>query len=167
VGGVRCEDLVIGDEMASRARHDGSQPRQELESRRSFIAASSNGLPSPPSPRPANAFRASSSTIPDNWPSCTLSYALHRSHPPTLSPAKSIRTSSPPSVAPRSNTAWPPFDTTSPSCAPKAWSGVGPPPPPQERGYDRGWREHCEHLRDSIGFAKCTTSESSAGAVEN
>ena len=20
------------------------------------------------------------------------------------------------------------------------------PPPPQERGYDRGWREHCEHL---------------------
>jgi hypothetical protein len=27
--------------------------------------------------------------------------------------------------------------------------GVGShPPPPQERGYDRGWREHCEHLRD-------------------
>ena len=68
--------------------------------------------------------------------------------------------------------------------------GVGPPPPPpQERGYDRGWREHCEHLRDrehelrnrlayappiaksekdwSIGFAKCITNESSAGAVEN
>jgi hypothetical protein len=26
--------------------------------------------------------------------------------------------------------------------------GVGPPPPPQERGYNREWREHCEHLRD-------------------
>ena len=26
--------------------------------------------------------------------------------------------------------------------------GVGPPPPPPERGYDREWREHCEHLRD-------------------
>jgi hypothetical protein len=26
--------------------------------------------------------------------------------------------------------------------------GVGPPPPPQERGYNRDWREHCEHLRD-------------------
>jgi hypothetical protein len=25
--------------------------------------------------------------------------------------------------------------------------GVGP-PPPQERGYNRDWREHCEHLRD-------------------
>jgi hypothetical protein len=25
--------------------------------------------------------------------------------------------------------------------------GVGP-PPPQERGYNREWREHCEHLRD-------------------
>src|SRR4029077_1065240 len=25
--------------------------------------------------------------------------------------------------------------------------GVGPSPPPQEREY-RGWREHCEHLRD-------------------
>jgi hypothetical protein len=23
-----------------------------------------------------------------------------------------------------------------------------PPPPPQERGYNREWREHCEHLRD-------------------
>jgi hypothetical protein len=65
--------------------------------------------------------RASSSTIPGNWPSCTLSSALHRSHPPTRSaPAKSIRTSSPPSVALRSSTPRPPFDTTSPSCAPKA-----------------------------------------------
>jgi hypothetical protein len=26
--------------------------------------------------------------------------------------------------------------------------GFGPPPLPQERGYDRGWRERCEHLRD-------------------
>src|SRR5215472_18376012 len=26
--------------------------------------------------------------------------------------------------------------------------GVGPPAPPQERGYDRGWRERCKHLRD-------------------
>ena len=25
--------------------------------------------------------------------------------------------------------------------------GFVPPPPPQEREY-RGWREHCEHLRD-------------------
>jgi hypothetical protein len=26
--------------------------------------------------------------------------------------------------------------------------GVGPSPPPQERGYNQDWREHCEHLRD-------------------
>src|SRR5712671_7774975 len=44
-----------------------------------------------------------------------LSCALRRSRPPTRSaPAKSIRTSSLPSVAPRSSTAWPPFATTSP-----------------------------------------------------
>jgi len=49
--------------------------------RRLSIAASFNGWPSPPSPRPANAFRASSSTIPDNWPSCTRSYDLPRSRP--------------------------------------------------------------------------------------
>ena len=24
--------------------------------------------------------------------------------------------------------------------------GIGPPPPPQEREYNRGWREHCEDL---------------------
>jgi hypothetical protein len=66
--------------------------------------------------------------------------------------------------------------------------GVGPAPPPQEREY-RGWREHCDRLRDrehdlrdrlaymppyseergnwSTGLAKCITSESSAGTVEN
>src|SRR5271165_428953 len=100
-----------------------------ISSRRLSIAVSSNGLPSPPSPRPANAFRASSSTILDNWLSCTLSCALRRSRPPTPSaPAKSILTSSPPSVAPLSSIAWPPFDTTSPSFARKASSKSCPAP---------------------------------------
>jgi hypothetical protein len=66
--------------------------------------------------------------------------------------------------------------------------GFVPPPPPQEREY-RGWREHCEHLRDrehelrnrlayapplakseedwSTSLPTRITSESSAGAVEN
>jgi len=70
-----------------------------------------------------NAFRASSSTIPDNWPSCTRSYDLPRSRPPTPSaPAKSTRTSLPPSIALLNSTAWPPFDTTSPNSARKALS---------------------------------------------
>ncbi len=68
----------------------------------------------------------------DNPRQLALMHALLRfaQIPPanTFSTAKFIRTSSPPSVARRSSTAWPPFDATSPSCARKALSKSCPAP---------------------------------------
>jgi hypothetical protein len=44
--------------------------------------------------------------------------------------------------------------------------GVGPPPTPPERGYNREWREHCEHLgerehelRDRLAYVPPNSEE--------
>ena len=75
-------------------------------------------------------FTATGKRIPglklDNPRQLALMHALVRFA--QIPPANTFSTSSPPSVALRSSTAWPPFDTTSPNCAPKALSKSCPAP---------------------------------------